>query len=1006
MKTLNLLRTLLVVLGIFFSTLLVFAQDVDLGLTQLSEAQTETYQEILRKPFDPNDAVKNKIALHIEKDNAAHLLGELKAREQNLFEWSKIDAEGKTNLRTFYSMVGRYDESIKLAQELLKDPDRRMQFLPSQIRNLAYMARDLIEINELGRAADTLKTAELKASGLKTLKGGRDAPAWVLRAETDLALYKSMYLMRLGKWDESLAQMRLAVDKSKDVLPMLDLFDNEKQRVHAKNVAVYVSGAAVKQQLQMGKLIAAESNLRDTFKLAKTHGYNENHMFSFDLLSAELLNGRGQFKSSLEYVARAQKIYLQQGYSKSTIRWMKTKAVELTALAGLNQWEEALSVMLEAQEIGRTGQAGTDKVIDEKLVGWVYIQNNRLDEAINVLSNSLKSDEANFGSKHYYTAISHGLLGMAYFNQGDKVKARFALEKARAHLQSPDSLTGDFEENVIQQKISRLIFERYMKLLSLTANSNPSDAETLFLLSDRVNSSVVQQALTEAAVRSGVNTPGLSDLIRSDQDAKNEMATLVAYIENKNDENQSRQSPQVIDQFRRRFLELELHRKGYRVAIQKEYPDYFHLIQPQPPNIKDISKFLMEDEVFVSIVPTDNETYVWAINRQGDVKFHRSDWGEKKTNATVETLRKSLDVADMGARIPKFDHKSAYAIYQSFFEPVDDLIQGKSHLIVASAGALAKLPFAVLQTQAFDGSSPIDAPWFIKKISVSHVPTASGWVSLKRYKKVPHAPEALIAWGDPLFDGFAVKKLAAVSRDAKDASLEPGLTISLVRSFADNKTRNANTLELSPEDAYINYSKIPALPETRDEIQTLSKILQAEDKADLFFGERATRASVLNSSASGQMQKKQVVVFATHGLLAGDLPNLTQPALALAATANLTDSPLLTLEDILSLKLNADWVVLSACNTAGADGRAEEAMSGLARGFFFAGSRSLLVTHWSVESLSAMKLTTGVFDVYKKTPSIRRSEALRQSILSLMRQAEYSHPAYWAPYVLVGDGGR
>ena len=152
--------------------------------------------------------------------------------------------------------------------------------------------------------------------------------------------------------------------------------------------------------------------------------------------------------------------------------------------------------------------------------------------------------------------------------------------------------------------------------------------------------------------------------------------------------------------------------------------------------------------------------------------------------------------------------------------------------------------------------------------------------------------------------------------------------------------------------------------------------------------------------------KKQVVVFATHGLLAGDLPNLSQPALAMAATANPADSPLLTLEDVLSLKLNADWVVLSACNTAGADGRAEEAMSGLARGFFFAGSRSLLVTHWSVESESAMQLTTNAFASYKKDTAMRRSEALRQSMLAVMKSPAFGHPAFWAPYALVGEGGR
>jgi len=108
----------------------------------------------------------------------------------------------------------------------------------------------------------------------------------------------------------------------------------------------------------------------------------------------------------------------------------------------------------------------------------------------------------------------------------------------------------------------------------------------------------------------------------------------------------------------------------------------------------------------------------------------------------------------------------------------------------------------------------------------------------------------------------------------------------------------------------------------------------------------------------------------------------------------------------LSLQLQTDWVVLSACNTACADGKAEEALSGLARGFFFAGSKSLLVTHWSVESESAMRLTTNTFSSYQKNPSMRRSEALRQAMLTTMAMPKFSHPTYWAPYALVGEGGR
>ena len=107
-----------------------------------------------------------------------------------------------------------------------------------------------------------------------------------------------------------------------------------------------------------------------------------------------------------------------------------------------------------------------------------------------------------------------------------------------------------------------------------------------------------------------------------------------------------------------------------------------------------------------------------------------------------------------------------------------------------------------------------------------------------------------------------------------------------------------------------------------------------------------------------------------------------------------------------ALKLNADWVVLSACNTAASDGRGDEALSGLARGFFYAGTRSMLVTHWSVESESAKRLTTATFEHYTANANAPKAESLRQAMLQVMAEPKYAHPAYWAPYALVGDSGR
>jgi CHAT domain-containing protein len=126
---------------------------------------------------------------------------------------------------------------------------------------------------------------------------------------------------------------------------------------------------------------------------------------------------------------------------------------------------------------------------------------------------------------------------------------------------------------------------------------------------------------------------------------------------------------------------------------------------------------------------------------------------------------------------------------------------------------------------------------------------------------------------------------------------------------------------------------------------------------------------------------------------------LTPPALT-----SEEDDGLLTASEIIQLKLDADWVVLSACNTAASDKPGAAALSGLARAFFYAGARALLVSHWAVNSEATVKLITQAFDEIKADPKLGRAEAMRRSMVAMIGTAGLAHPSLWAPFVVVGEG--
>jgi hypothetical protein len=171
---------------------------------------------------------------------------------------------------------------------------------------------------------------------------------------------------------------------------------------------------------------------------------------------------------------------------------------------------------------------------------------------------------------------------------------------------------------------------------------------------------------------------------------------------------------------------------------------------------------------------------------------------------------------------------------------------------------------------------------------------------------------------------------------------------------------------------------------------------------------QATEREIKRLSASGELAEYRMLHFATHGLLSGQLDGTHEPGLILTPPDKATeeDDGYLSASEIAALKLDADWVILSACNTAAGAATSAEALSGLARAFIYAQARALLVSHWEVYSDATVKLITTAIREMARDPKVGRAEALRRSMLALIDKGEpnEAHPAYWAPFVVVGEG--
>ncbi len=527
-----------------------------------------------------------------------------------------------------------------------------------------------------------------------------------------------------------------------------------------------------------------------------------------------------------------------------------------------------------------------------------------------------------------------------------------------------------------------------------------------FRMADAARGSKVQKALSAAIIRANNSDPESAAVMRRAQDLEYAVRVAAESLTILQGSESTPEKAQSLTQAQAELVRLRQENEKAQAELRLKIPNYTELMETKAITIADAQKLLRPDEALISFYATQDKTLVWAVKAKGQPAFNVVDLPHGSLVEIVARLRQSLDPSDVDInKLPAFDYDAAHDLYRKLLAPVEPGWKGARELIIVSHGALSEIPLAVLVTTPFkpaktsQSATPFaehaEAPWLLKQAAIFYLPSLSALSSLRSTVTQP-AAKSFIGFGDPLFK----ENQAAGGRSAAVASrgivrrnaTAPGA----LASAAQGQRRSSNLELLEP------------LPDTSEEVKEIAKILRADEGRDVNLGQRASEQLVKRTDLS----QYRVVMFATHGLVAGELPELSQPALALSnpTLTNEKDDGLLNLAEILDLKLRADWVVLSACNTASADGQASEAVSGLGRAFFYAGAKALLVSHWPVETVSAKLLTTELFKRQSADAKLSRAQAMREASLAVMQQSagnsySYAHPMFWAPFVVVGDGG-
>lgn len=890
----------------------------------------------------------------------------------------------RANMASTLSNLGRYEEAAAIHRAVL---DRRIDTLGAAHESSLHSMSQLgLALSALGRLSEAEALQRDALAGYRDVRGPR-APE-TLDAQHNLATT----LDAQGRYDEAEPLFRATLDAREAVLGSSD----RETLSTAGNLALLLARTGrVDEAIQHQKSVLALS----TKSLGKAHpetltaagNLAASYLRADDPAAAEPLNR--------EVLSLAEATFGPDNTFTLTAR--NNLAVTLSYLGDTAAAAAQYDAVLETRR--RQLPADHPHLLTSLFnAGVGHYKQGETSVGATLLAQAAREREAVLGPLNRETLLSYATLSAARLANGEPglalAAARKALAGERDVLSARAGAAGSGRETAAESSAKAGAMVAFAAHALAQDRANTENAEQLraeaFAAIQSRSMDGAAEAMARAQARIAAGRAGLKGEV-SDWDA--------ARAERDQIDVQLASAGMLGDAALRRQLFKARDAADDRVQasesrIRSDFPDFYDLVAPPPLELSEVQDLLGPTEALVLLFPGQgNETgLAWAVTRDG------AAWASLQLTADeisrmIATLHAQLDggsgtraaASRQKRRVPGYDRAMAHRLYEALFgaEEIAALIDGKEDWIVSPQGSLLSLPLNALVTEppSGDDTKPEDlrrTSWLGLEHSISILPTLS-MLRSERADKEDAQPSSgtLFALGDPEFSGSA------------DASL-PDARLTL-RSAPDSRAAGVNSLA--------------RLPGTRAEVETLAD-LYGPEKSTVLLGGAASEARLRAEAENGRLEQADTILLATHGLIAGTFGTLAEPALALTPPETpegpLNDG-LLTASEAAQLRLSADWVILSACDTAAGGTPDAGGLTGLARGFFYAGAQSLLVSYWKVQDNATARLTTGTLAAMRDGQT--RAQAFRSAMRDIVEDTgqdggrlSFAHPSAWAPFQIIG----